>query len=286
MTLPLSDTALIGTCMAAAALGVLVLTSSGGNGDAAPADAAVVEPAPSPAATDEALAQLGIDTAGEEVTVDAEFGERVRAYLLENPEVIFEAVAVFEQRNAAAQADMSRELLEANADELFNDGHSWVGGNPEGDITLVEFVDYRCGFCQRALDEVLAVVEADPGVRLIMKEFPILGPESELSSRFAISVLNLGGADAYEAVHHALLRHDGAITPEFLDGLATEQGLDFEAVSTEMESEAVTQVIAENRALAQRLQISGTPTFVMEHEMIRGFVEAEDLLELAASLRE
>lgn len=280
MTLPLSDSALIGTCLAAAALGLLVMTSSGGNGGTAP------EPAAATASTEDALAQLGVREAEQTVTVDDDFGAQVRAYLLENPEVIFEAVAVFEQRSAAQQAEMGRALLEANAEALFEDGFSWVGGNPDGDITLVEFVDYRCGFCQRALDEVLAVIDADDGVRLIMKEFPILGPESEMASRFAISMLRLGGNDTYEAVHHALLRHDGPITPDFLDALAGEHGLDFEAVVAEMESEDVTQVIAENRALAQRLQISGTPTFVMETEMIRGFVEAEDLLELAASLRE
>ena len=280
MTLPLSDSALIGTCLAAAALGLLVMTSSGGNGGTAP------EPAAATASTEDALAQLGVREVEQTVTVDDAFGAQVRAYLLENPEVIFEAVAVFEQRSAAQQAEMGRALLEANAEALFEDGFSWVGGNPEGDITLVEFVDYRCGFCQRALDEVLAVLEADDGIRLVMKEFPILGPESEMASRFAISMLRLGGDDTYESVHHALLRHDGPITPDFLDALAGEHGLDFEAVVAEMESEDVTRVIAENRALAQRLQISGTPTFVMETEMIRGFVEADDLLELAISLRD
>ncbi len=286
MTLPLSDSALIGTCLAAAALGVLVLTSSGGNGTAAPEPVAVAQPTADSDATQAALAELDAQQIGQGVTVDAEFGAQVRAYLLENPEVIFEAVAAFEQRNAAAQAEMGRAVLDANAEALFNDGHSWVGGNPEGDITLVEFVDYRCGFCQRALDEVETLLQADAGVRLIIKEFPILGPESEFASRFAISVLRLGGDDAYDSVHHGLLRHGGAITPEYLEGLADTLGLDFDAIRDEMESEAVTTIIAENRALAQRLQISGTPTFVMEDEMIRGFVEAEVLIEIAAALRE
>jgi protein-disulfide isomerase len=280
MTLPLTDSALIGSCLAAAALGLVVMTSSGGNGDAATSPAPVAQTAPAPAAPEPTA------VIAEATVVEGDFGAQVRAYLLENPEVIFEAVAVFEQRNAMAQAEMGRAVIEANAEALFNDGHSWVGGNPEGDITLVEFVDYRCGFCKRALDEVLTVLDADPGIRLVMKEFPILGPESELASRFAISVLRLGGNEAYETAHYSLLRHDGALTPEFLDDLASELGLDFAAIAAEMESPEVTQVIAENRALAQRLQISGTPTFVMEDELIRGYVEAEDLLALAESLRE
>lgn len=275
-SLQLTDSGLIGTCFAAAALGLLVLTApgSGSNATSAP----VAEPAPE-ISTADAVAPAPVDDA------DAEFGQRVRAYLLQNPEVIFEAVAVYEQRNAAAQADMDRAILEANAEALFNDGHSWVGGNPDGDITLVEFLDYRCGFCKRAHDEIATLLEADGNIRLIIKEFPILGPESELASRFAVATLRLAGDETYEEIHDLLMRHDGAITPEYLDELAASFDLDFEAIVAEMESEAVSTVLAENRALAQRLQISGTPTFVMETEMIRGFVDADVLIETAQALR-
>ncbi len=277
-TLPLSESALIGTCMAAAALGLLVLTS-GGDSNATTTD---------DMSAPDAMAAVSeiIETTPVNDEVDAAFGAQVRAYLLQNPEVIFEAVAVYEQRNAAAQADMDRAVLEANAEALFHDGYSWVGGNPDGDITLVEFLDYRCGFCQRAHDEIATLLEADDNLRFIVKEFPILGPESELASRFAISVLQLAGDDAYEQAHDMLMRHEGSITPEHLDGLATTLGLDFEAVVAEMDSESVTDVINENHALAQRLQITGTPTFVMESEMIRGFVDADTLQQMAAALRE
>ena len=84
----------------------------------------------------------------------AEFGAQVREYLLENPEVILEAINILEERNAVAEAAADKELVAANADELFDDGFSWVGGNPDGDITLVEFMDYRCGYCRRAVPEV------------------------------------------------------------------------------------------------------------------------------------
>ncbi len=284
MTLPLTDSALIGTCLAVSALGLVILTSSGGNGSAGTDEPAISEAAPN--ATEDALAQLGVTTAAPAADLDPEFGDQVRAYLLQNPEVIFEAVAVYEQRNMEAQAEMGRAMLEANFDALFDDGYSWAGGNLEGDITLVEFVDYRCGFCKRAYDEVTEFLAADGNTRLIIKEFPILGPESELASRFAIAVLREAGDDAYEQVHSALLGHDGPVTPEYLDGLATELGLDFDTVIDAMESDETTEVIAQNRALAQRLQITGTPTFVMEGEMIRGFVEADVLIETAEALRD
>lgn len=284
MTLPLTDSALIGTCLAASALGLLVLTSSGGNGTASTTTVAVSD---APASQEqEPLVALGSTSSVSSADVDAAFGEQVRAYLLQNPEVIFEAVAAFEQRTATAQADMDRSVLEANAEALFNDGHSWVGGNPEGDITLVEFLDYRCGFCKRAHDEIAELLEADEGIRLVIKEFPILGPDSELASRFAIASLRLGGDDVYEEVHDALIRYDGAITVDFLNQLASAHDLEFEAVDAEMRSDAVTAILAENHALAQRLQISGTPTFVMETEMIRGFVPADVLIEIAAELRD
>lgn len=282
MTLPLTDTALIGTCLAASALGLMVLTSSGGNsGATAPVAQSAVQVAPPADGLQQTVAAVSQPQA-----IDPEFGAQVRSYLLQNPEVIFEAVAAFEQRNATAQADMDRAVLEANADALFNDGHSWVGGNPDGDITLVEFLDYRCGFCKRAYDEVAALMDADGGIRLIVKEFPILGPDSELASRFAVASLRLGGDDVYAQVHESLIRHDDPITLEFLDGLATAQGLEFEAVLGEMDSAEVGAVLAANYELAQRLQISGTPTFVMESEMIRGFVGAEVLIEMAESLRD
>ncbi len=213
----------------------------------------------------------------------------IRAYLLENPEVIFEAVAAFEERNASAQVEMEEALVEINAEAIFFDGHSWAGGNPDADLILVEFVDYRCGFCRRAFEQVMEFIESDGNTQLVMKEFPILGPESEAMSRFAVAVLQLGGSDAYFTAHERLLNWEGAVNDTTLGALAAELGLDVEAVLGQMTSEAVNDVLAENRALAQRLQISGTPTFVLgggeDGEMIRGMLPAAALAERAAAQR-
>ncbi|MGY6533858.1 MAG: DsbA family protein [Pararhodobacter sp.] len=213
----------------------------------------------------------------------------IRAYLLDNPEVIFEAVAAFEERNASAQAEMEGALVEINAEDIFFDGHSWAGGNLDGDLILVEFVDYRCSFCRRAFEQVMDFVGDDGNVRLVMKEFPILGPQSEVMSRFAISVLQLGGDDAYFTAHERLLNWDGAISESTLGAFAVELGLDAEAVMAHMSSPEVTAVLDENRALAQRLQISGTPTFVMgggrDGELIRGLLPAAGLADVAGELR-
>ena len=220
----------------------------------------------------------------------ADFRAEVRAYLLENPEVIFEAVAEFERRTAAAQSGMDATLVEINAEELFFDSHSWVGGNPDGDITLVEFMDYRCTFCQRAFPEMMTMVEGDGNVRLVIKELPILGPQSEVMSRFAVSVLHLGGPDPYFVAHERLLAWQGEVNDTVLGALAVELGLDAQQVLARMRSQEVTTILAENRALAQRLQISGTPTFAMGAldggELLRGMLPATELAGIAARLRE
>lgn len=216
---------------------------------------------------------------------DAEFGERVRAYLLENPEVLMEALGVLEEREAAAQAEADTALVEQNAEALFQDGYSWQGGNPDGDLTIVKFNDYRCGFCRRAYPVVNDLLDADGNIRFVVKEFPILGDQSVLSSRFAIAVRRLHGADAYAEAHDALMTFRGDVTMPALERIAGDLGLDAGPIVAEMNSDAVTEEIAEVRALAQRLQITGTPTFVVGDQMLRGFLPLEDMEAVVAEVR-
>ncbi|WP_244888465.1 DsbA family protein [Roseovarius tolerans] len=220
-------------------------------------------------------------TEAERATLHAE----IRAYLLENPEVIMEAVAVLEERQAQGQAQADVDLVRANADAIFNDGHSWVGGNPEGDITLVEFMDYRCGYCRRAVDEVNGLLEDDGNIRFIVKEFPILGEDSVLASRFAIATQQVAGDEAYKSVHDALMAYNGAMNDTGFTRLADSLGLDANAIVAAMDSEAVTEVIAANHALGQRLQISGTPSFVMGDQMLRGFLPQDAMQDIANDIR-
>jgi len=133
------------------------------------------------------------------------FRAEVRAYLMENPEVILEAVDVLEKRQAAAAAQSDLSLVADNAADLFDDGYSWVGGNPDGDITLVEFLDYRCAYCRRAMPEVASLLAADGNIRLIVKELPILGDGSVLASRFAIATKTVEGPHPYQQMHDALM---------------------------------------------------------------------------------
>lgn len=200
------------------------------------------------------------------------FRAEVRAYLLENPEVIMEAVAVLEQRNAEAQATADVDLVANNTDRLFNDGYSYVGGNPDGDITLVEFVDYRCGYCRKAHDEVVELIKSDGNIRFIVKEYPILGEDSELSSRFAIAAKQKFGDEAYELAHNALIKMRGDVNEKSLMKLARGLDLDGKTILEHMGSAEVSKEIDDTRALARDMRISGTPSFVLQDELLRGYL--------------
>lgn len=213
------------------------------------------------------------------------FRAEVRAYLMENPEVILEAVQQLEQRQAEAEAQADLDLVRTNADAIFNDGYSWVGGNPEGDITLVEFMDYRCGYCRKAVPEVETLLKNDGNIRFVVKEFPILGEASTISSRFAVATKQVAGDEAYAQVHDALLELQGDVSDVVLGRLAEGLGLDAEAILARMDSDEVTEVLAKTRALAQTLRISGTPTFVLGDEMLRGYLPADQLEMIVAEKR-
>ena len=213
------------------------------------------------------------------------FRAEVRAYLIENPEVLVEAIDALEARQAAEQAASDGDLVAANKAALHDTSSSWVGGNPEGDVTLVEFVDYRCGYCRKAHDEVAKLIENDGNIRLIVKEFPILGEDSIESAKFAIAVLQEAGPDAYKKAHDKLITLRGKPSKGNLKGIAEELGLDGDAILAKAESPEVGQVIAENHALAKEMQISGTPTFVMNDMMLRGYLPYDGMVQRLAMVR-
>lgn len=213
------------------------------------------------------------------------FRDEVRAYLMENPEVLMEAIAVLEDRQATQQATADKSLVSNLSDEIFNDGRSWAGGNLDGDVTLVEFIDYRCGYCKRAHDDVSELVNSDGNIRLVMKEFPILGPESLLASRFAIATRLAEGADAYKQVNDALIKHNGSLTEGALRRMAKTLKLDADKIMAEMDNPEVVAELSANRDLAGKLSVNGTPTFVMGDELLRGYVPLASMRELVEAVR-
>ncbi len=216
----------------------------------------------------------------------AAFRAEIRNYLLENPEVLMEAIGVLEQREQAAKVSNDVALAQNNAALLFDDGHSFVGGNPDGDITIVEFMDYRCGYCKKAFPEVASLIAADGNIRYIVKEFPILGDASELASRFAIAVKQIGGDAAYKEAHDTLMEFRGEITSDSLGRLAASLNLVPAEVTIVMNSAEVSQIINDNRLLGQAMQITGTPTFVVQDQMLRGYVPQAQMAQIVEQIRE
>lgn len=213
------------------------------------------------------------------------FRAEVRAYLLDNPEVLMEAIAVLEQRQEQARAAAEIALLRDNAEALFEDENSWVGGNPDGDIVMVEFLDYRCGYCRKAHDEVAELLTSDGNIRMIVKEYPILGEESVAASRFAIATRLVEGDDAYKSVGDSLITMRGNVTNDSLRRVADALNLDADEILNRMNSDEVTQIIAANHALGSVMQVQGTPTFVIGDQILRGYVPLNAMREIVAEER-
>lgn len=229
--------------------------------------------------------------AGQDLTAMTEeeraaFQAEVRAYLLANPEILIEMSQALEERQAAAQAETDKTLVAAHAEDILNDADSYVGGNPDGSLTVVEFIDYRCGYCRKAHDDVMALVAGDSDIRYVVKEFPILGEESVVASRFAISALRALGPEAYASINAGFYEtFRGEVNEATLTAFAGELGLDPGPILAGMNDPEVDRIIGENHMLAERLSIGGTPTFVIGGEMVRGFMPLEGLQAMVAAAR-
>ncbi len=203
-----------------------------------------------------------------------EFERRVRAYLLDNPEVIAETVRKLRERQLAAQQAAVVSVIRARADEIFRDPDAPVGGNPDGDVTVVEFFDYNCPYCRQVAPVMEEAGAADPKLRIVYKEFPILGENSKFAARAALAAHKQG---KYIAFHKAMMKAKGGATPSAVLDVAKEVGLDVERLKADMKDPAIEKAIQRNLVLAGALRINGTPGFVVGGEIIRGATDLETL---------
>lgn len=212
------------------------------------------------------------------------FGERVRAYLLAHPEVIFEAAQLYQQKQQAAQAEAAKRTIADKANEILHDPASPVGGNFAGDVTLVEFFDYNCKYCRAVAPTVAETLQGDPGLRLVYKEFPILGDGSAAAARVALAAARQNQGK-YEALHEALMATNGSVTEASALKSAAAVGLDVERLQRDMADPTIATAIARNQALAAELGINGTPGFVVGAEIVPGAVDRGTLEGLIAKAR-
>lgn len=235
-----------------------------------------------------ALASLPAFAEEQPAMTDAErqaFRDEVRAYLLENPELLIEAMDVLQQREQDASLARDIQTVSSLQDTIFNNPNDWVGGNPNGDVTLVEFMDYRCGYCRKAYAEVEELINTDGKIRFVVKEFPILGEASMLSAQFAIAVRQLHGDEAYATAHDSLMTLRGEPNSETLARLATEMGFEAQPIMDRMNAPEVMAVIEANYALAEQMEITGTPAFVMGDAVMRGYAPLDVMRDFVADTR-
>ncbi|MBW4963933.1 DsbA family protein [Sulfitobacter sp. CW3] len=199
--------------------------------------------------------------------------------ILEKPEILIEALSILQERENIALAEAQTDALSELRDDF--EKNAPIFGNLDGSVTLVEFFDYNCGYCRRAAPEVKAVLEASKDVRIIYREFPILGPGSEVAARASLAARNQG---KYQQFHEAMMALNGQAVEASVMKIAGDVGLDLEVLKTDMQSELVNEHIAASLRLAEALGITGTPTFVLGDEIIPGVIERGTLLEKIAEL--
>lgn len=204
------------------------------------------------------------------------FGAEVRSYLMENPQVLEEVNQALETRRAEAQAETDAQMVADNFELLYGDPLSPTVGAEGASFTIVKFNDYNCGHCRETAPDLARFLEENPGARLIIKEYPVLGPESVIAASFAVTIWDLGGPDAYELVKERLFeRAQGPRDAAYYRLLSTEAGIDPDLMTDRMGSEEVRQHLQRNMYLAGEMEIRGTPGLVFEDIIVRGRVPYE-----------
>ncbi len=227
--------------------------------------------------TPAANAQSEMDNAQKEA-----IGKLIREYLLENPELVAEAMdKYYEEREAKLEAE-ALAALRKNWDELLSDPSSFVAGNPEGDVTVIEFFDYNCSYCRLAMPTLLKTLKDDSNIRMVFKEFPIRGSDSEKVARMALASLK---QEKYFDYHIALMEAEGQMTEDRARDIAKDMDLNVKQLRKDMKDPEFDKIIARNEELADLLFVDGTPSFIIGEQIIRGWPGVEKFRSLIAEAR-
>ncbi|MBB3770325.1 protein-disulfide isomerase [Angulomicrobium tetraedrale] len=230
---------------------------------------------------------LGIGIAPAAALDDAqrkEFETVIRDYLLKNPEVIQEAIGELQKRQAAVEAGQRQQALAGLKPQIFDSAHAVTIGNPKGDITLVEFFDYNCGYCKHALADMQKLVQNDPKLRVVLKEFPVLGPGSVEAAQVAVAV-RLLAPDKYYAFHQKLLGDRGQANKAKALAVASDLGIDTAAIEAKLTDPEINATLQESLKLADALGIDGTPSYVVGDTVIVGAVGHDQIRKALDSVR-
>jgi protein-disulfide isomerase len=212
----------------------------------------------------------------------AAIDKQIHDYLLAHPEVLIEAVQAADDKMKSDARDKAQQVLATKRKEVFDDPSSPVAGNPHGDVTMVEFFDYRCPYCKQVEPSLEKVIADDHHLRFVYKEFPVLGPVSTTAARAALAAKKQG---KYDAFHRAMMAMKGQITDQTVMDVASSVGLDIGQLQRDMESPEVDKTLKADLALADALDISGTPAFIVGNQIIPGAVNLDALKQAIADAR-
>lgn len=231
-----------------------------------------------------AYAQEGEPTDAATTLNEEEIEAIVRAYLMEHPEIVVEALQAFEAKRAAEEDQRTAEVIGTLIDQLNENELSPVGGNPDGDVTIVEFYDYNCPYCKREAAEITKLLAEDGNIRFVYKEWPILSPDSEIAARAALAAWHQDEG-AYFRLHDAMMAHKGKLDKPTIMAYAEAEGLDMAQLQQDMASAPVEAEIQHVRQLAEQIGLTGTPAYIVDGKLVPGAVGIDQLRDLVAAAR-
>jgi len=235
----------------------------------------LLPPGPAAAGIDDALA------AGQKKAIE----QVVRKYLENNPEVLIDALKSLRERQETNQKARSQAMLAARRADLETDPASPSGGSTSGDVTVVEFFDYQCGYCKRIQPVVKELLRGDSNIRIVFKEFPILGAPSVIASRAALAAWKQGPG-VYKKLHFELMATKGTLSEDKVMAVAAKSGLDMERLRQDMAAPEIETALQKNYKLAEDLGIRGTPAFVIGDRLIPGTINLKTFQRFIAEARE
>ena len=214
-----------------------------------------------------------------------EFNSLIKRYILENPEIIIEAIEIYQKKQNFKTIDKEKKLIKNFSSEIFYDKNSYQYGDKSSKTTIVEFVDYNCGYCKKNHNIIMKFLKNNNNVRYVVKELPILGERSLLASKVAVLIYLVDGSETYKKFFDFLMTYKNQLNFEILKSFASKAGSTIKDFDNQINIQKVNSVIVNNLSLAEKLSINGTPTFIIGNSIIRGFISSEELQEIIDNVR-
>ena len=214
-----------------------------------------------------------------------EINELIKNYILENPEIIIEAIEIFQKKQSLNAIKKEKEIIKSLSGELYNDANSYFFGNENSELKIVEFIDYNCGYCKKNHEIMMNILNENNDIKYIIKELPILGESSLLASKFAVTIYLVDGPKIYKKFYDSLMGYNTQLNFEILKKISEKVGSSIKDFNSYINKDRINKVILKNLNLADKLSIDGTPTFIIEDNVFRGFISFDQLQEIIDNLR-